>query len=170
MNIIGLLMKEHRLIEKMVQIMQAELQKINTNNVVDTEFIKSAVDFFHVYADECHHGKEEDILFRALEKKPMADNHRNTMQRLIKEHEEARGYIKELRLGSITQIKDSLQKIVDLYPHHIDTEDNHFFKEVINYFSEQEKLTMRDKGLQTDRMMIHKKYKDLVAAYLDEAA
>ena len=33
---------------------------------VDPVFIDTAVDFIHTYADRCHHGKEEDILFKAL--------------------------------------------------------------------------------------------------------
>ena len=33
---------------------------------VDPVFIDTAVDFIRTYADRCHHGKEEDLLFKAL--------------------------------------------------------------------------------------------------------
>ena len=68
------LMIEHRLIERMIHLIQQELERIQANVAVDPEFafvdsvfIDTAVDFLRTYADRCHHGKEEDILFPELE-------------------------------------------------------------------------------------------------------
>lgn len=69
---IGPLMIEHRLIERMVKTIKGELRKISEENEVNVIFIDTAVDFFRTYADRCHHGKEEDILFRDLAKKPLS--------------------------------------------------------------------------------------------------
>ena len=63
---IGLLMKEHRLIERMVGLLVKELDRTKKVNDLNPVFIDSAVDFFRTYADRTHHGKEEDILFREL--------------------------------------------------------------------------------------------------------
>ena len=70
MRPIGPLMREHRLIERMVALMRAETEKISRTGEARPDFITSAVDFFRTYADRTHHGKEEDILFRDLAKKP----------------------------------------------------------------------------------------------------
>ena len=69
MQPIGLLMKKHRLIERMITLLETELQQSKKSLKIDTEFIKVAIDFFKTYADRTHHGKEEDILFKSLSKK-----------------------------------------------------------------------------------------------------
>ena len=83
---IGPLMKEHRLIERMIALMERELVRLNEGEQLDYEFIDAAVDFIRTYADRCHHGKEEDILFRGLAEKPLSGEHRRTMDELIEEH------------------------------------------------------------------------------------
>ena len=83
---IGPLMIEHRLIEQMIGIMQQELEWIEREREANPVFIETAVDFIRTYADRCHHGKEEDILFRELANKSLSDEHRRTMEELTEEH------------------------------------------------------------------------------------
>jgi hemerythrin-like domain-containing protein len=59
----GLLMIEHRLIEKMIQIIEKEIGEIKKKRAVDPVFVDTAVDFIKTYADRTHHGKEEDRIF-----------------------------------------------------------------------------------------------------------
>ena len=61
------LMIEHRLIERMIRLMGREIARIRDNIAVGQEFafvdaklIDTAVDFMKTYADQVHHGKEED--------------------------------------------------------------------------------------------------------------
>jgi hemerythrin-like domain-containing protein len=63
------LMIEHRLIERMITLINQKLNQIETTNQVDPLFIDTIVDFIKIYADRTHHGKEEDILFRKLSDK-----------------------------------------------------------------------------------------------------
>jgi len=58
-------MIEHRLIERMIEVMKDELLLIERERKVDPEFIESAVDFIRPMQTDAH-GKEEDILFRDL--------------------------------------------------------------------------------------------------------
>ncbi|HEX9949296.1 MAG TPA: hemerythrin domain-containing protein, partial [Thermodesulfobacteriota bacterium] len=83
---IGPLMIEHRLIERMVGALRGEMHSIEKKNEVHIELIDSGVDFFRTYADRCHHGKEEDILFRDLAKKRLSPEHKKIMAELIEEH------------------------------------------------------------------------------------
>jgi len=66
MKPIGPLMREHRLIERMIALMGREIEQINASGKVNTGFLMVAVDFIRTYADRTHHGKEEDILFRSI--------------------------------------------------------------------------------------------------------
>jgi len=70
----GPLMIEHRLIERMIKLMEKEIAHMKKENRADIVFIDAAVDFIRTYADRCHHGKEEDILFRDLAKKKIPAN------------------------------------------------------------------------------------------------
>jgi hemerythrin-like domain-containing protein len=67
----GLLMIEHRLIEKMISLIKKELARLNSgeSQKPDPKFLDNAIDFIRTYADRTHHGKEEDILFAKLAEK-----------------------------------------------------------------------------------------------------
>ena len=82
----GPLMIEHRLIERMISIIQYALTDIASTEKIDPIFVDTVVDFVRVYADRTHHGKEEDILFRELRDIPLSDEDQRVMQELIDEH------------------------------------------------------------------------------------
>ena len=93
---IGPLMIEHRLIERMIRQIEVELVRIDQTEEVDVLFIDQAVDFIRTYADRCHHGKEEGILFRELKNKPLTPDQKRVMQELIDEHIIGRSTVAEL--------------------------------------------------------------------------
>ena len=166
------LMSEHRLIERMIKLMRVELRKIKETNEANPSFISAAVDFLRMYADLCHHGKEEGILFEGLVKKGMSDEHRNMMYELIKEHVYARKTVSSLEnaresyvKGNTNSLKDILKlinELVELYPMHIEKEDKRFFHPCMKYFTEQEQEEMLQKFWDFDRKMIHEKYQQVV--------
>ena len=83
-------MQEHRLIERMISQMNKELLRMKEMNEVNSAFIDVVVDFIRVYADRCHHGKEEGVLFRELSSKQMSSEHVRMVRELIDEHVYAR--------------------------------------------------------------------------------
>ncbi|MBC7261847.1 MAG: hypothetical protein H5T63_07510, partial [Chloroflexi bacterium] len=54
------LMEEHRAIEKMLDILVSVCQNIEAVQAVDAEHLERILEFIRVFADQCHHGKEED--------------------------------------------------------------------------------------------------------------
>src|SRR5512140_3633790 len=92
----GPLMIEHRLIERMLAIIQETLVHAVKTRKIDPLFVDTAVDFIRTYADRTHHGKEEDILFRDLEKKEMSPEHARIVAELVEEHRYARSTVKRL--------------------------------------------------------------------------
>ena len=171
---VGPLMVEHRLIERMISIMRRELKKIKKDAKVDTVFIDTAVDFIRTYADRCHHGKEEDILFRDLVKKKMSDEHERIMQELIEEHKMGRNNVKKLveakekyvqgNKDALKDIVSNMEILVKFYPKHIEKEDKHFFLPCMNYLNDAEKDAMFNEMCEFDRKIIHKKYTKVVEA------
>ena len=168
----GYLMIEHRLIERMVILMEDELQRIKQAAKINTVFIDAAVDFFRTYADRTHHGKEEDILFKALEQKPLAAEHKRIMDELIQEHIYARNKVaglvgaKEQFLKgdeqAINQLVTDMEDLVKLYPAHIKKEDKVFFPYSLEYLTEPEQEGMLRDFFEFDRKMIHEKYGEVV--------
>ena len=168
-------MIEHRLIERMLAVIEGVLEEIKSTNKVDTVFVDTTVDFIKVYADKTHHGKEEDILFRELKNKPLSPEDRTIMDELIKEHIFGRLTTKALvqandryRNGDEAALKDismKLQTLIDFYPRHIEKEDKVFFPSARNYFSEEEDQAMLAEFWEFDRKMIHEKYTALVEGF-----
>jgi hemerythrin-like domain-containing protein len=168
----GPLMIEHRLIERMVALLERGLEAMKTSAEVNTGLILVGVDFFRVYADRTHHGKEENILFAELRDKSMSDDERQMMLRLTQEHAWARHAVGKLGSANDRYLRgDSaalntmiyeLDKIVRFYPEHIDKEDRHFFIPVMDYFTPAEQQAMLDRFWEFDRTMIHEKYRNVV--------
>lgn len=171
----GPLMVEHRLIERMVKLLERELARIKETKQINPAFIESAVDFFRTYADRTHHGKEEDILFRELSKKNLSKEHKKVMDDLVNDHLFARKTVKaliEAKEKSVqgdkkaaNEIQAILKTLINLYPGHIEKEDRHFFIPVMDYFSQKEQDKMLDEFFEFDRNMVHEKYKKLVEQF-----
>ena len=168
----GPLMIEHRLIEQMLNVIQRTLEHVEQTQAIDPYFVDTAVDFIRVYADRTHHGKEEDILFRELRKKPLTNKDRLLMDELIVDHIFSRNTTKALveanmryRRGNekaLSELMACLKTLVEFYPAHIKKEDDVFFPASRNYFSDQEDQVMLAEFWEFDRKMIHEKYKAVV--------
>lgn len=166
------LMIEHRLIERMLELIRKEANRIRQSNEIDPVFIDNAVDFIRVYADRTHHGKEEDILFRDLAKKHMTQKEQSLMSELIQEHVLGRKTVSELVdakkryfSGDVSARETVVQKLeflVSFYPKHIEKEDKIFFPAMMQYLSEQEQQRMLNEFWEFDRNMIHEKYRHLM--------
>jgi hemerythrin-like domain-containing protein len=137
-------------------------------------FIDTVVDFISMYADRTHHGKEEDILFRELAKKPMSDQDQRIMDELVSEHVfgrkitgelvEANARYRQGEQSALAVIKDKLRVLTEFYPRHIEKEDKVFFPASRNYFTEEEDQLLLKEFWEFDREMIHTKYRAVVQA------
>lgn len=162
-------MIEHRLIERMIRVLDFELDKITNWNKTDPRLIQMAVDFFRTYADQTHHGKEESILFRDLKGMKITLENKTMMNSLIQDHVFVRRIVEELQAANdklidgdekiISEIIDLLQKLIDFYPRHIEKEEKNFFIAVMDYFSEEQQQNMLKEFWEFDRQLIHEKYR-----------
>jgi hemerythrin-like domain-containing protein len=169
---IGPLMIEHRLIERMIHSMREEVARMKVERKADPLFIETAVDFIKTYADQCHHGKEEDILFRELQKREISEDLKRTMDELVEEHRLGRKTTKDLvdakkkyqqgDRGALPTIIACMEYLVEFYPKHIEKEDRRFFMPVMRYFSQEEKDAMLNEEYEFDRQFVHKIYQEVV--------
>jgi len=168
----GPLMMEHRVIERLVHVLVTELDAIGDTGRADPVLIDRATDFIRTYADHCHHGKEEDILFRQLEKKPLEGPLAALMHELIADHVYGRSLTRQLSeataryasgdQSALPEIDRAMRTLADFYPKHIEKEDRHFFKPCLEYFTEDERQQMLRDFHDFDASLIHERYRSVV--------
>lgn len=168
----GPLMHEHRIIERMLAVLTKHLEAAGKNGQVDTSVIDAGIDFLRTYADRCHHGKEEDILFRELAAKEIDREIADEMAGLIADHIYGRSLVKALdganrryadgESSARAEVITTVKALLEFYPVHIAKEDKHFFRAAFPYFSDAEQEEMLREYDEFDRALIHEKYVSLV--------
>lgn len=83
------LRRDHDLIEKVVRAMGAAASLLRRGADVPAPVIEQVVDFTSNFTDACHHGKEEDALFPALERAGMPSR-MGHIAVMLAEHEKSR--------------------------------------------------------------------------------
>ena len=79
----------------MLDIMQALGARIKAGVAVPVAELLGILDFLKVFVDKCHHGKEEDILFPALEAAGMPRDN-GPIGVMLHEHTLGRGHIRDM--------------------------------------------------------------------------
>jgi hemerythrin-like domain-containing protein len=130
-----ILKKEHNVILLVLGVLE-KLMDLGKQGELNCDDLEKCVKFFGLYADSCHHGKEEDILFPELESKGIP-NENGPIGMMIYEHKIARSLIKDmkeslklLKEGNV-EARDSFFRAgysyIELLREHIGKEDECLF-------------------------------------------
>lgn len=130
------LKNEHEGILLMLRILDAVSTKMNTGEKIQTDHLDGMVEFFRVFVDKCHHGKEEDFLFPAMEKAGVTREN-GPIEVMLSEHTMGRSLVNRIS-EAITQYKSENESAPDefgtasaeyiaLLTRHIDKENNILF-------------------------------------------
>lgn len=163
------LKKEHEAIRTMLGILERVCTKLesgaqaNLHEVVDPVHLEQIVEFIRVFADKCHHGKEEDLLFPAMEAAGFP-RHGGPTGVMLKEHDEGRGYVRALSeavsqfkagdLAASVRIIQSARNYIALLDQHIEKENNVLFPMADMHLSEekQRELSAGFERIETERV------------------
>lgn len=129
-----LLSDEHRVIERVLTVVE-KLTQTPVESAIENW--KKALDFFRYFADQCHHFKEEQVLFPAMEEHGVP-REGGPIGMMLTEHEEGRGYVKTM-MAALTlaearneAAKDTLLENAGAYlrllREHIQKEDEILFR------------------------------------------
>jgi hemerythrin-like domain-containing protein len=88
------LKEEHEGIALMLTILEKVCAKMEAKEKVDQGHLERIVDFFKIFVDQCHHGKEEELLFPAII--PMEEK---LIGILLGEHSQGRRYVRAMGHG-----------------------------------------------------------------------
>jgi hemerythrin-like domain-containing protein len=103
------LVREHRLIERVLHVLEVAMQRLERNEDVANDFLEKALDFIENYSDRCHHGKEEDILFPILKSRGIPIDG-GPIGVMLMEHEEGRRLIRILSAATKGYIEGDVAK------------------------------------------------------------
>lgn len=125
------LMKEHEGILFGLSILEKMVNMLEAQDCVDQDDLARIVDFFTLFADKCHHGKEEGIYFPEMEASGIRKENGPIGQMLL-EHVEGRGFIALMRESLSGKIRTDLfiesgGKYIKLLRNHIEKENTILF-------------------------------------------
>jgi hemerythrin-like domain-containing protein len=93
MNAIEQLRDEHDGIKTMLRILDNYCERLENGEAVDLDDGAAMVEFLRVYADKCHHEKEEQLLFPLLERLgvPRAGG---PIEIMLEDHDQGRAHVR----------------------------------------------------------------------------
>jgi hemerythrin-like domain-containing protein len=163
-----ILSDEHRVIERVLAVLE-KLTQTPVGSSIDKW--KEALVFFRHFADQCHHFKEEKVLFPALEEYGIP-REGGPVGMMLTEHEEGRGHVRSM-IAAIEQLETGnvaaqdlllshARAYVTLLREHIQKEDDILFRmadEVIPE-AEQSEILKRFEAHEAEEMGAgaHEKY------------
>jgi hemerythrin-like domain-containing protein len=128
----AILREQHRLILRVVDAFERALA--TRDALPPAEDIEAFVTFFRLFTDACHHGKEEDVLFTALE----ADGLTGALDAMREEHRFGRAIVASMaaalpavRAGeaaSVAAFREYAGAYIDFIRVHIAREDDGVFE------------------------------------------
>jgi hemerythrin-like domain-containing protein len=128
-------MNEHEGIQVMLGILQSVTKKIVAGDSVPKEELEGIMEFLTIFVDKCHHGKEEDFLFPALEAAGIARDG-GPIGVMLQEHKRGRRHIADMKtaFGDFTfsgiktaALQNAVEEYVSLLNQHIFKENNVLF-------------------------------------------
>ena len=171
---------EHRIIEQVLDCLEKIAQNCEAEGRLDKTSAEQALDFFRNFADRCHHGKEENHLFPAMEAKgfPRQGGPTGVM---LSEHEQGRAYIRGMadaidraaagKSEPIAQFVNNAQGYVGLLREHIEKEDHCLFTMANQTLTEddQQRLLAAFENVEDEHMGLgtHEKFLNLADELAD---
>lgn len=128
------LRRDHELIEKVIKAMEATIQLLNDGKQIPESILYPVIDFSKNFTDVCHHSKEENALFPALEQAGMPQNMGPIAMMLI-DHERSREIGKKMEesakeyidSGNSTNLVNDMKEYTEHITEHLWKENNKLF-------------------------------------------
>ncbi len=177
---------EHEGIKLMLGVLEKVTTKSGSGQTLDLGHLECMLEFFRIFVDKCHHGKEEDLLFPELGKHGIPKDG-GPIGVMLSEHGEGRNYVQGmanaltgLRRGALeaaTLFTHNAKGYVSLLTQHILKEEDILFTMGDKVLSPQEDETLFEafEKLEVERIGVgkheefHKLLHELQDIYLRQA-
>jgi hemerythrin-like domain-containing protein len=123
-----------RLTLRVLEVISTDIDR--SGKIADGGHVDALLEFFRVFVDKCHHGKEEKLLFPALEEVGVGKEG-GPIGVMLEEHRQGRelvgaiaAAVKQYRQGeaaAAARFSDAAKAYIDLLNRHIEKENNVLF-------------------------------------------
>lgn len=127
------LKNEHDAVLLTIRILDQITTRLKAGQTIEFKHLDQILEFLAIFVDKCHHGKEEKVLFPAMEEAGIPWEG-GPIGAMLYEHEQGRSYVQGLRSGvegyrigkegSVSEIIKNVQNYGKLLSSHIDKENN----------------------------------------------
>lgn len=180
MNAIQVLRNEHEAILRMLDGLDLLSKKLLGNVPVSTHTLNGYLEFFRLFADRCHHGKEEDVFFPLLERRGIP-REGGPIGVMLFEHDHGRELLQEMTAAAGDYEKDpqsasrrwvrAAQQYSQLLREHIMKENNILFLMAERVLSPEEQSSLAEdfEKAEIEKMgagtheRLHKRMEELLA-------
>jgi len=156
------LKKEHEAVRTAMRILDRICTRIENNDSFEEKHLDQLLEFIRVFTDKCHHGKEEDILFPAMEAAGVPGKVGPIMV-MLDEHETMRRYIRNFAQAldaykhgeeAAAGIAENIRSYLTWLDAHIDKENNIVFAIADQHLNEQkqEEIYQQFEQLEEERI------------------
>tara|TARA_B100000029_G_scaffold8071_1_gene8543 strand:+ start:350 stop:904 length:555 start_codon:yes stop_codon:yes gene_type:complete len=123
------LRNDHKLIEKVLHALGTTIKLLKDGKQIPEQILLPTLDFTQNFTDICHHGKEEEVLFPALEKAGMPTN-MGPIRMMLIDHKRTKEIAEHISVSSKKYLEngnsDYLIESLELYVQHV---TEHLWKE-----------------------------------------
>ena len=172
MSSVDVLLAEHRMIARMVSIVEAVAARLDAGHEVPLGILVDVMDFSEHFTSNCHHAKEEHHLFPMLAEHGMSLDS-SPIAALREQHEANHAYLREMH-GALTRMRASdpdgprsfaasARDYARLLREHMRIED-HYFQDVAAILSPEEESALQRRLAAIDQSCARDRY----ARMLDE--
>ncbi len=169
-----ILKEEHKVIRRMLKILGIACEKLKNGEKIERDVLEKIIEFIKVFADKCHHGKEEDFLFPAMEIAGIPKES-GPIGVMLFEHNVGREAVRGMKEGieeffngnenAYKKIIDNAEKYIELLDSHIFKEDNILYPMADMHLSEEQQKELLEKFEEVEKRIgegVHNSLLELV--------
>ena len=143
---------EHEAVKITLRVLDSICKQAEkTNELANPEHLEQLIEFFATFVDRCHHGKEEELLFPALEEVGVS-REGGPIGVMLKEHQQGRDAVAKMKAalvryqggdrGAAGDFVQHARAYIALLNQHIDKENNVLFVLADKHLSEDKKTEL----------------------------
>lgn len=163
MNPTEILKEEHKEIRRMLKILGKMSEKLRSGEKIERNVLEKILEFIKIFADKCHHGKEEDLLFPAMEEAGIP-REGGPIGVMLYEHNVGRNAVKGMTEGieefyqgnenARKKITENAEIYIELLDSHIYKEDNILYPMADMHLSEEQQKELLEKFEEVEKNIV----------------
>ncbi len=143
-----ILVEEHTLILQALDALEQKLSQLERGAPADRVYFEKAVEFLRTFADKCHHGKEEHLLFKTMVDRGFP-REVGPIAVMLHEHEVGRAFVRGIAEaaasapgdpGAARRIIENGRGFIQLLRAHIDKENTILFPMADNILGPEDQV------------------------------